>query len=85
MIWFSYFPHFQELFVHSNIHCLGISEANLKSVHDSNLVQLEDYTLHTCDTISNPNLLTSRVVVYTHRSLVVKLRPDLMSNIYSSV
>ena len=66
-------------------HILGISEANLKDTHDQNLVQLEDYTLHTCPTISNPNLLTSRVVVYTHKSLVVKLRPDLMCDSYSSV
>ena len=66
-------------------HILGISEANLKDTHDQNLVQLEDYTLHTCPTISNPNLLTSRVVVYTHKSLVVKLRPDLMTDSYSSV
>ena len=59
-------------------HVLGISEANLKDTHDQNLVHLEDYILHTCPTITNPNLLTSRVVVYTHKSLVVKLRPDLM-------
>ena len=64
---------------------MGISEANLKNTHDQNLVQIEEYTLHTCPTISNPNLLTSRVVVYTHKSLVVKLRPDLMADSYSSV
>ena len=66
-------------------HIMGISEANLKNTHDQNLVQIEEYTLHTCPTISNPNLLTSRVVVYTHKSLVVKLRPDLMADSYSSV
>ena len=66
-------------------HILGISEANLKHNHDQNLVQLEDYILHTCPTITNPNLHTSRVVVYTHKSLVVKLRPDLMCDSYSSI
>ena len=67
-------------------HILGISEANLHQSHDQNLVQLDDYILHTCPTISN-NLLnnTSRVVVYTHRTLVVKLRPDLMCNSSSSI
>ena len=66
-------------------HLLGISEANLKTEHDRNLVHLDDYTLHTCPTINNPNLLTSRVVVYTHKSLVVKPRPDLMCDSFSSV
>ena len=59
-------------------HILGISEANLHSNHDKNLVHLDDYTLHTCLTISNPDFSTSRVVVYTHKSLVVKIRTDLM-------
>ena len=66
-------------------HILGISEANLKHDQDQNLVQLENYILHTCSTITNPNIHTSRVVVYTHTSLVVKLRPDLMSDSCSSV
>ena len=66
-------------------HILGISEANLKSTQDKQLSHLEDYTLHTCPTISNPNILTSRVVVYTHKSLVVKLRPDLMCDQFSSI
>ena len=66
-------------------HVLGLSEANLKSSHDQNLVQLTDYVLHTCPTLNNPDLNTSRVVVYTHRSLVVKVRRDLMCDNYSSV
>ena len=66
-------------------HLLGISEANLKNTHDQNLVHLDDYMLHTCPTINNPDLLTSRVVVYTHKSLVVKPRPDLMCDTFSSV
>ena len=68
-----------------NPHIFGISEANLHQHHDQNLVQLEDYTLHTCPTIENSSLKISRVVVYTHQSLVVKLRPDLMCDKYPSI
>ena len=56
-------------------HIMGISEANLHDNHDQNLVQLEDYTLHTCPTLGNPLLKTSRIVTYTHKSLVAKPRP----------
>ena len=66
-------------------HILGLSEANLHSHHDQNNVQYPDYTLHTCPTINNPQLKVSRVVVYTHSSLVVKLRPDLMNDNISSI
>ena len=66
-------------------HILGISESNLHHHHDKQLVQIDNYVLHTCPTITNPSLHTSRVVVYTHKSLVVKLRPDLMCDTYSSV
>ena len=44
-------------------HILGLSEANLKQSHDHKLVQLEDYVLHTCPTLDNPALATSRTVV----------------------
>ena len=64
---------------------LGISEANLHANHDKNLSQLQEYTLHTCPTLENPALQSSRVVVYTHRSLVVKVRADLMCDSYSSI
>ena len=66
-------------------HIIGISEANLQEKHDRNLSQIEDYTLHTCPTLENPALKTSRVVVYTHRSLIVKVRTDLMCDSYSSI
>ena len=71
-------PELKNIIIGLHPHILGISEANLKSTQDKQLSHLKDYTLHTCPTISNPNILTSRVVVYTHKSLVVKLRPDLM-------
>ena len=66
-------------------HILGISEANLHQHHDQHLVQLEDYLLHTSSTINNSTLKTSRIAVYTHQSLVVKLRPDLMCDSYPSI
>ena len=66
-------------------HILGLSEANLHSWHDQDKVQLPEYTLFTCPTLNNPSLQVSRIVVYTHSSLVVKLRPDLMDNTISSI
>ena len=66
-------------------HILGLSEANLLAINDQNLVAVPDYNLHVCPTITNPLLRTSRIVVYTHRDIVAKLRPDLMCNKYSSI
>ena len=66
-------------------HILGLSEANLFNHHDISQVQYPGYTLHTCPTLSNPELLVSRVVVYTHSSLVVKVRQDLMNDTISAV
>ena len=78
-------PEIKNIIKGLNPHILGISEANLHRNHDKKLVQIDDYTLHTCPMIDNPDLSTSRVVVYTHKSLVVKPRPDLMCDSYSSV
>ena len=66
-------------------HILGISEANLFQQHDQQAVQVQDYNLHTCPTLFNPALGYSRVVVYTHKSLICKTRPDLMNNTTSSI
>ena len=66
-------------------HILGISEANLHHNHDQDLVQIEEYTMHTCPTLLDPTQKTSRIVTYTHKSVVAKLRPDLMSSTYSSI
>ena len=66
-------------------HILGVSEANFMDGHDENEVQLPEYSLVKCPTISNPSLAYSRVVVYIHNSVVFKLRNDLMSSEYSSV
>ena len=66
-------------------HLLGLSEANLKSSHDLALVQHRDYQLHICATVNNPSLEISRVVVYTHQSLIVKRRPDLDDDTISAI
>ena len=66
-------------------HVLGLSEANLRSDVDLSLVQHENYQLHTAPTISNPDLAISRVVVYTHSSLIVKRRPDLEKDTISAI
>ena len=66
-------------------HILGLSEANLFNTHDQTLATIPDYTLHVCPTIENPALRTSRVVVYTHKDIIVKTRPELMSKNYSSI
>ena len=66
-------------------HIIGISEENLHQHHDQHLVQLDDYVLHTFSTINNFTLKTSRIAVYTHQSLVVKLRTDLMCDNYPSI
>ena len=65
-------------------HILGLSEANLHTEH-INDVKFPDYNLHICPTIDNPALKVSRVVVYTHNSLVVKTRQDLMDDRISAV
>ena len=66
-------------------HVLGISEANLKSDHDIQSVQLEEYELITSKTIQNDQLLISRIVCYKHQSMVGKVRDDLMSDQFSSI
>ena len=66
-------------------HILGLSEANLRSNADLTLVQHDDYQLHTAPTMTNTELGISRVVVYTHSSLIVKRRPDLEENILSTI
>ena len=66
-------------------HVLGISEANFFKTHDPNDVQFTDYTFHTCPTLGNPDLEYSRIIVYTHNSLVCEVRSDLMNNDFSSI
>ena len=48
-------------------------------------VQHSDYNFHTCPTLENSDLAISRVVVYTHQSLVVKRRHDLEDSTISAI
>ena len=66
-------------------HIFGISESNLLKQHRIEDVQIEDYELITAQTLSNPKLQYSRVVVYKHSSIISKVRTDLMSNEFSSI
>ena len=68
-----------------NPHILGVSEANLLENHDQSLVEVPNYNLHVCPTITHPSIGNSRIVVYTHKEIVAKPRPDLMCNSYSSI
>ena len=78
-------PEIRTIINQHHPHILGLSEANLLDVHDKKQAEITDYNLHESLTISNPLFKVSRVVVYTHRDLIAKLRPDLMSESYSSV
>ena len=66
-------------------HVLGLSEANFKAEHNLGEVQHSDYNFHTCPTLENSDLAISRVVVYTHQSLVVKRRHDLEDSAISEI
>ena len=66
-------------------HILGLSEANLKKETDLSCVQHDEYTLHTAPTLQNHQLGISRMVVYTHSSLVVKRRHDLEHESISAI
>ena len=66
-------------------HILGISEANLKRIHNIGDVQLPEYDLIVSKTMDNDQLQASRVVCYLHHSLVGKVREELMSDQFSSI
>ena len=66
-------------------HILGISEASFWSNHDTSDVQIQNYNLFFANTLQNPQLNVSRVAVYVHESLSVKVREDLMSESFSSI
>ena len=64
---------------------LGISESNLFGNHDISNVKIKNYDLITADTMSNPNINVSRVVIYKHVSVSAKVRHDLMDSTFSSI
>ena len=66
-------------------HVLGISETRFEHNHCLQDVNIENYDLYFCKTLQNPILKTSRCAVYVHKDIVVKERPDLMNERFSSV
>ena len=66
-------------------HILGISEANFFKNHDIEDVKIENYNFISAKTLDNPDLNVSRVCVYLHKSIVAKVRTDLMNDTVSSI
>ena len=66
-------------------HILGISEASFWSDHNLDDVQIPKYKLYLANTLLNPQLNVSRVAVYVHEDVSVKVRNDLMNDEFSSV
>ena len=62
-----------------------VSESNLRSSVDQKEVQIPGYKLITCNTIMNPSLQMSRVVVYLDSAVRGKVREDLMDSGFSSI
>ena len=78
-------PEIESIIAGHQPHILGLCEANFMKNTDPRLVQHENYILHTAPTLDNPALGVSRVVVYTHSSLIVKRRPDLEDSTLSAI
>ena len=78
-------PEIRQIVSGLHPHIFGISEANFQPIHDQSQVQITDYNLHLPLTLSHPTNKYSRIVTYTHKSLIAKLRPDLMSDTCSSI
>ena len=66
-------------------HILGISESNFHATHSLEDVQIDNYILYLADTLKNPELNISRVAVYVHKDVIVKVRNDLMTDNFSSI
>ena len=66
-------------------HLLGISESNYFKSQGKESVNLDEYDLLMASTLENPSLEVSRVVIYKHKSIVAKIRKDLMSDKFSSI
>ena len=66
-------------------HIFGLGEANVRSDHDLEDLQLSGYSLHLDSCIDNPHLGLARVAVYTHEALRVQRRRDLEDNLVAAV
>ena len=75
-------PDIKNLISRERPHLFGISEANVKCNLDIDTIKISDYTLYLAPPSSNGMI---RLIVYIHKSMVVKLRTDLMDNELSSL
>ena len=66
-------------------HIFGLSENCYSIDHSVDLTKIDDYEVYFAKTLENPSLNVSRVSVYVHNDLQSKLRPDLMSDKFSSI
>ena len=66
-------------------HLLGISEANFHLNHDAQDVQIDDYEVYFAKSLQNPQLNISRLAVYAHKDLTVKVQTDLMNDTFNSI
>ena len=66
-------------------HILGISEASFWRGHNLDDVRIPNYKVFFANTLDNPSLYISRVAVYVHKDLSVRVREDLMSQDFSSI
>ena len=62
-------------------HIFGISEG----IFFIQNVQIENYDVYFPETLQNPQLKSSRLAVYVHKDLMVKVRTDLMNDTFNSV
>ena len=59
-------------------HIFGLAEANVMCSHNQDDLKIPNYNLHLPSSITNPALgSVARVVVYSHKLITVKRRPDL--------
>ena len=66
-------------------HILGISEGTFYPSHDVANVEIENYDVFFSKSLSNPQLNYSRLAVYVHKDLSIKVRDDLMNDTFNSV
>ena len=64
---------------------IGLSESNLKSDVDPDLVKIDDYDVYTALTMKNNKLNISRIVVYTSQNIVAIRRHDLEDENISAI
>ena len=66
-------------------HLLGISESCFTKNHSKDDVRLENYKVVFAKTLDNLSINVSRVSLFAHNDVQVKVRSDLMSDKFSSI